>query len=93
MSHTVAVVRPAAALEHAPVLDPRRKLQLALGALWLLDAMLQFQPFMFGRGFAQMLAGGARGNPALVAGPVTWSAGFIGHHAAGLNAAFAVVPR
>jgi hypothetical protein len=91
MSHPLAVVRPAAAHEHAPVLDPRRKLQLALGALWLLDAMLQFQPFMFGRGFGQMLAEGARGNPALVAGPVTWSAGFIGHHAAVLNAVFAVV--
>lgn len=91
MSHPVAVERPAAAHEHAPALDLRRRLQLALGALWLLDAMLQFQPFMFGRGFGQMLTAGARSNPALVAGPLTWSAGFIGHHAAVLNAIFAVI--
>ena len=95
MSHPLAigdpVTRPAAAHEHAPVLDPRRRLQLALAVIWLLDAMLQFQPFMFGHGFGQMLAGGAHGNPAIVAGPVTWSAAFIGHHVAALNAIFAII--
>jgi hypothetical protein len=95
MSHPLAigdpVTRPAAAHEHAPVLDPRRRLQLALAVIWLLDAMLQFQPFMFGHGFGQMLAGGAHGNPAIVAGPVTWSATFIGHHVAALNAIFAII--
>ncbi len=60
--------------------EPRRALQLALGVLWLLDGMLQFQPFMFGRGFAQMLANTAPGNPAAVARPITWSATLIGHH-------------
>ena len=59
--------------------------------LWLLDALLQFQPFMFGHGFAQMLAGSAAGNPGIVARPVTWSAGFIDHHVAVLNAIFAVI--
>jgi hypothetical protein len=29
-----------------------RRLQVALGLIWLLDAALQYQPFMFGRGFA-----------------------------------------
>jgi hypothetical protein len=70
-------------------LEPRRALQLTLGFLWLLDGMLQLQPFMFGRGFAQMLAGSASGNPAAVARPVTWSATLIGHHQVVLNAAFA----
>ena len=86
------IARPAAAHERVTVtLDPRRALQLALGALWLLDGMLQFQPSMFGRGFPQMLAGSAHGNPAVVARPITWSAGIIGHHVVALNSLFAVI--
>jgi Domain of unknown function (DUF5134) len=95
MSHPLAigdpVTAPAAAHEHAPASDPRRRLQLALALLWLLDAMLQFQPFMFGHGFGQMLAGSADGNPAIVARPVAWSAAFIDHHVAVLNAIFAAI--
>src|SRR5580658_2379200 len=92
MSQSIAVgdvAAPAAAHEH-PVPDQRRRLQLALGVIWLLDAMLQFQPFMFGRRFGQMLAASAHGNPTVVAGPVTWSAAIISHHVAVLNAIFAV---
>ena len=95
MSHPLAVgdlvARPAAAHERVAARDPRRALQLALGALWLLDGMLQFQPSMFGDGFAQMLAGSAQGNPAVVARPITWSAGLIGHHVVALNAIFAAI--
>ncbi len=47
-----------------PAPDARRRpLQLALGALWLLDAILQFQPAMFTKAFSQMLAAAARGQP------------------------------
>ena len=49
-----------------PAPDARRRLQLALGALWLLDAILQYQPIMFTRAFSQMLATAAQGNPAFV---------------------------
>ena len=95
MSQSLAVgdpvARPAAAHELVAALDPRRALQLALGALWLLDGMLQFQPSMFGRGFPQMLAGSAQGNPAVVARPITWSADLIGHHVVALNAVFAAI--
>jgi hypothetical protein len=95
MSQSLAVgdpvAQPAAAHERVAGPDPRRALQLALGALWLLDGMLQFQPAMFGRGFAQMLTGSAQGNPAVVARPITWSAGLIGHHVVALNASFAAV--
>jgi len=95
MGHPVAagdpVVRPVAAHERASALDPRRKLQLALGVIWLLDAVLQFQPFMFGRGFVQMLVGGAHGNPAIAGRPVAWSAAFIGHHVTAPNAIFAAI--
>jgi hypothetical protein len=46
----------------------RRGLQIALGITWLLDAALQYQPFMFGRGFVtQVLAPAQAGNPPLVA--------------------------
>jgi hypothetical protein len=81
----------AAALDRLAPPDQRRKLQLALAALWLLDGVLQFQPFMFGRGFPQMLAASAPGNPALLASPISWSAALITHHLVVLNAVFATV--
>jgi hypothetical protein len=95
MSQSLAVgdpvARPAAAHEGSAALDPRRKLQLALASIWLLDALLQFQPVMFGHGFGQMLAGSAAGNPAIVARPVSWSAAFIDQHVAVLNAVLAAI--
>jgi hypothetical protein len=93
MSQSLAVgaaTRPAAR-ERPAVSDPRRKLQLALAVIWLLDGILQFQPFMFSKGFPQMLAGSAQGNPAAIAQPITWSATFIDHHVVALNAAFATI--
>ena len=59
----------------------RRGLQQALGLLWLLDGVLQLQPFMLGKGFArQILAPAADGQPHLVAGPAHWSANLIAAH-------------
>jgi hypothetical protein len=96
MSESVAVGRAAA--RSGPVdqasfaaLEPRRKLQLALALVWLLDGILQFQPWMFSKAFPQMLAGSSQGNPAVLAAPITWSAGLIGHHATVLNALFATI--
>ena len=62
-----------AAVDGAEPEEPgwRRTLQLALAALWLLDAVLQYQTFMFSQGFPRMLAETAAGNPGPVAGPVT----------------------
>ena len=71
--------------------DARRRLQLVLGGFWLLDAVLQYQSFMFTRAFARMLAESAQGNPAVIAGPVTWSARLIDHHVVVLNAIFATI--
>ena len=39
----------------------------------------------------RMLAGSAHGNPAFVAGPITWSATLIDHHVVVLNAIFATI--
>jgi hypothetical protein len=85
-----AVPRPGEGA-HAATLDARRKLQLALGALWLLDGILQFQPSMFTKAFPGMLAGTSAGNPAFVASPVNWSAALITHHLVVLNAIFAAI--
>ena len=71
--------------------DARRRLQLALGAVWLLDAILQYQPVMFTRAFGQMLAAAAAGNPAVVSRPVLWDARLAGQHPVTLNAAFATI--
>lgn len=71
--------------------DARRWLQLALGALWLLDAILQFQTVMFTRAFGQMLAEAAHGNPALVSRPILWNAHLVEQHPVLLNAAFAAI--
>jgi hypothetical protein len=71
--------------------DTRRRLQLALAAIWLLDGVLQYQSFMFSHGFAQMLSGTAPGNPGVIAHPITWAAGIIAHHLAATNAAFATI--
>ena len=71
--------------------DARRALQLCLGALWLLDAVLQYQSWMFTKPFGQMLAGTAAGNPGFIARPITWSAGIVEHHPVSINAAFATI--
>jgi hypothetical protein len=71
--------------------DARRALQLGLAAIWLLDAILQYQSWMFTKAFGQMLAATAAGNPGVIARPITWSAGLIEHHPASTNAAFATI--
>jgi len=98
MSEIAAGARPArrgrlsagaAAAREAP--DIRRLLQLALAGIWLLDGLLQYQAFMFSKGFSDMLAGTASGNPGTVASPITWNATLIAHHAVLLNAIFATI--
>jgi hypothetical protein len=71
--------------------DARRVLQLGLAAVWLLDAILQYQSWMFTKAFGQMLAATAAGNPGVIARPITWSAGIIEHHPVPANAAFAAI--
>lgn len=69
----------------------RRTLTTSLGMIWLLDALLQFQPYMFTKAFPQQVIGStATGNPAWVHGPVLWASNLMTHHIVTLNAAFAV---
>jgi hypothetical protein len=72
--------------------NPRRRLQIGLGAVWVLDAALQFQPYMFGRGFVtQILEPAGMGSPAVVANSVMGTGQIIATHAAIFNAGFATI--
>ena len=71
--------------------DARRALQLGLAAIWLLDGVLQYQPFMYTKAFAQMLGSTASGNPSVIARPITWDATLVQHHLVLLNTIFATI--
>ncbi len=58
------------------VLGTQRTLQVVLGLFWILDGALQFQPFMFGKGFVDsFILGNASGQPA----PISWFLTNVGH--------------
>ena len=89
-----AVLRGRLGAETQPApaqLDTRRALQLVLAASWLLDAVLQYQPFMYTKGFAQLLGNSAAGNPSVVASPITWDANLVGQHLIVANTVFATI--
>jgi hypothetical protein len=92
-AHAVHAAGGPGTAAHAGVaaLDARRRLQLLLAGLWLLDGVLQLQSVMFTRQFPAMLAESAAGQPGVVAAPVTWAARLIAGHPAPANAAFAAV--
>ena len=86
----VAVVTPEPTAPH----DLQRTFQLVLATVWLLDAVLQIQPFMFTRGsngFSGMLNGLAGGNPGWVSRSITWNGSIIYHQPVLTNALFAGV--
>jgi hypothetical protein len=72
-------------------LDVRRALQLGLAAVWLLDGVLQYQPFMYTKGFGQMIGGTAAGNPSVFASPINWDATLVEHHMVLVNTIFATI--
>jgi hypothetical protein len=73
-------------------LAAQRRLQIALGVIWLADGALQLQPFMFGRGFVtHVIAPNAVGQPGFVAGPVRFAAHLIEPRVALFNAFAAMI--
>ena len=65
---------------------------VALGLLWLLDGLLQLQPFMFTKGFvSDVIAVNTAGQPAIIAAPITWAAHLMAPHIALWNTAFALI--
>jgi hypothetical protein len=71
--------------------DIGRSLQTALGLFWLLDGGLQFQSFMYSKGFVQMLTGMTAGQPSWLANSMTWSAHTAGRNLTVFNTLFALV--
>jgi hypothetical protein len=70
----------------------RRTLQLVLAGIWLLDGVLQFQPVMFTKDFAQMIIYPTiAGNPGVIASPMNWAHGIVLDHPVGTNTAFACI--
>ncbi len=74
--------------------DLQRTFQLVLATVWLLDAVLQLQPFMFTRGsdgFSGMLNTLAAGNPRWVAHSISWNASNVYHNPVLSNTVFALI--
>ena len=77
-----------------PPRDLQRTFLLVLATVWLLDALLQLQLFMFtpGRnGFSGMLSSAAEGNPSWIAHTITWNAWIVDHHPVLTNTFFALI--
>jgi hypothetical protein len=71
---------------------PRRRLQLGLGVIWLVDAGLQFQPYMFTAKFAtHIIEPVAMGSPALIANSVMGTGQLLLAHPVIFNAIFATI--
>jgi hypothetical protein len=70
----------------------RRHLQITLGVLWLIDAGLQFQPYMFSTRFAtEVLSPAGNGQASVVSAPVDHVAHLVGQHPVVFNVVFASV--
>ena len=70
----------------------KRKIQIALGLVWLADGILQMQPKMFGNGFlTQVIDPAAQGQPSLIAGAINKTGNFVQPHVSMWNLLFAAV--
>lgn len=72
--------------------SPRRKLQIAIGVVWVFVGALQFQPFMFGKSFVTTLEGTTVGQAQWIKSSVNWVFGHVViHHFTLYNALFATI--
>ncbi len=89
-------------VQQSPPIDPPRRpfslvrtqrtLQIILGLFWLLDAGLQFQPFMFRSSFTTTyLLNNAHNQPDVVRWVITNVGNFVGPHVAVWNTFFALL--
>jgi hypothetical protein len=65
--------------------DSQRTIQTVLGLIWLVDGGLQFQSFMYGKGFIQMLTGMTAGQPSWIVHSINWAATTLQGHQAVFN--------
>jgi hypothetical protein len=78
--------------EPSPLRLTQHALQVVVGILWLIDAGLQTQHFMFTSAFANQVVSAAGDNqPLFVSGPDHTIARWIGAHPGGWNTTFIVV--
>jgi hypothetical protein len=74
-----------------PLVRAQRTLQIALGLFWILDAALQFQPYMFSKGFVStFVLANASGQPAVIHWVITNVGHFLAPHIAVWNSLFAL---
>lgn len=72
--HSLAIARTVPRLKA----DATRKLQVALGVIWLIDGALQLQPFMFRRSFVtQIIVPTEADQPSVIAVPIRVAAHLI----------------
>ena len=71
--------------------DGRRSIQTVLGLIWVLVGALQFQSFMYGKGFIQLLQGLTAGQPGWVASSVNQGAATMESHQAIFNTGAALI--
>jgi hypothetical protein len=87
-----AILHQVSEQDGARIRITRRGIQVALGLLWLLDGLLQFQPGMLTRKFAtEVIAPAASGQPGFVSGPVDELARLILHQPAAFDVAFGLI--
>ena len=83
---------PATGRRFPLALPSQRVLQIVLGLFWILDAALQFQPFMFGQGFVQAnILANAQGQPFVVGDLITHIGNFLSPDIAVWNTFFALI--
>lgn len=96
LAHGTAVAQAAGGMTSTSTTTPltswRRLLTWALGVIWLLDAALQYQPYMFTKKFPnETIRPTGQGSPGWVSSPVNWAADLLVHHIVFWNAAFATI--
>jgi hypothetical protein len=68
-----------------------RTAQTILGGIWLLDAGLQFQSFMYSKGFVAMLTAMSPREPHWLGASINWGAHLAGGNLTVYNTAFALI--
>jgi hypothetical protein len=71
--------------------DYRRAVTTVLGLIWLLDAGLQFQSFMYSNGFIQMLQASEPGQPHWISGSIAWGTRVASDNLSVWNTLFALI--
>ena len=74
-----------------PLVRSQRILQVVLGLFWILDAALQFQPYMFSKNFVPtFVLANASGQPTVIHWAITNVGNFLAPHPAVWNSLFAL---